>query len=55
VTLGRNLGTLVEVVEGLKTTDRIINSPSDSLATGDPVRVATDSGPSGADVELGSK
>jgi RND family efflux transporter MFP subunit len=55
VTLGRNLGTLVEVVEGLKATDRIINSPSDSLATGDQVRVAGDSGPSSADVELGSK
>jgi hypothetical protein len=55
VTLGRNLGTLVEVVEGLKATDRIINSPSDSLATGDQVRVAGDSGPSGADAELGEK
>jgi RND family efflux transporter MFP subunit len=55
VTLGRNLGTLVEVVEGLKATDRIINSPSDSLATGDQVRVAGDSGPSSADAELGEK
>ena len=55
VTLGRNLGTLVEVVEGLKATDRVINSPSDSLATGDQVRVAGDSGPSSADAELGEK
>ncbi len=55
VTLGRNLGTLVEVVEGLEDSDRIINSPSDSLATGDQVRVAGASGPSSADAELGSK
>ena len=55
VTLDRNLGTLVEVVEGLKATDQIINSPSDSLATGDRVRVAGQSGPSSADEELGSK
>ena len=55
VTLGRNLGTLVEVVEGLKASDRIINSPSDSLATGDQVRVASGPAPSGPDEELGSK
>jgi RND family efflux transporter MFP subunit len=55
VTLGRNLGTLVEIVEGLKASDRIINSPSDSLASGDQVHVAGDSGPSSADAELGSK
>ena len=55
VTLGRNLGTLVEVVEGLKASDRIINSPSDLLATGDQVRVAGESGPSSADVEFGLK
>jgi RND family efflux transporter MFP subunit len=55
VTLGRNLGTLVEIVEGLKASDRIINSPSDSLASGDQVHVAGDPGPSSADAELGSK
>ena len=38
--LGRNLGTQVEVVQGLKLSDRLVNSPPDSLATGDKVRVA---------------
>jgi len=40
IKLGRNLGTEVEVVQGLKLSDRVVNSPPDSLATGDKVRVA---------------
>ena len=40
VTLGRNLGTEVEVVKGLLASDRVVNSPPDSLSTGDVVRVA---------------
>jgi multidrug efflux pump subunit AcrA (membrane-fusion protein) len=40
VTLGRNLGTQVEIVEGLSLSDRVVNSPPDSLAAGDTVRVA---------------
>ena len=40
IKLGRNLGTEVEVVQGLKLSDRLVNSPPDSLATGDKVRVA---------------
>jgi RND family efflux transporter MFP subunit len=40
VTLGRNLGTKVEVLSGLEPSDRIVNSPPDSLADGDRVRVA---------------
>ena len=40
ITLGRNLGTEVEVVSGLKLSDRLVNSPPDSLATGDKVRIA---------------
>jgi len=40
IKLGRNLGTEVEVVQGLKLSDRLINSPPDSLATGDKVRIA---------------
>jgi len=44
VTLGRNLGTEVEIVKGLAPSDRLVNSPSDSLATGDIVRVATPPG-----------
>jgi hypothetical protein len=40
IKLGRNLGTEVEVVQGLNLSDRLVNSPPDSLATGDRVRVA---------------
>jgi RND family efflux transporter MFP subunit len=40
ITLGRNLGTEVEVVNGLALSDRVVNSPPDSLAAGDVVRVA---------------
>ncbi len=40
VKLGRNLGTEVEVINGLVQSDKIVNSPPDSLANGDIVRVA---------------
>ena len=40
LTLGRNLGTLVEVVKGLTPSDRVVNSPPNSLAVGDQVSVA---------------
>ncbi|MGB7098040.1 MAG: efflux RND transporter periplasmic adaptor subunit [Xanthobacteraceae bacterium] len=40
ITLGRNLGTEVEVVKGLTLTDRVVNSPPDSLSAGDTVRIA---------------
>ena len=40
VTLGRNLGTEVEVLNGLELSDRVINSPPDSLANGEEVRIA---------------
>ena len=40
IKLGRNLGTEVEFVQGLKLSDRLVNSPPDSLATGDKVRIA---------------
>jgi RND family efflux transporter MFP subunit len=39
VKLGRNLGTDVEVLSGLTVRDRVIESPPDSLSTGDLVRV----------------
>ena len=45
VTLGRNLGTEVEVVKGLLASDRVINSPPDSLSAGDVVHVAEPSLP----------
>ena len=40
VTLGRNLGTQVEVLKGLTPSDRVVNSPPDSLAAGEVVRIA---------------
>jgi RND family efflux transporter MFP subunit len=48
ITLGRNLGTEVEVIKGLTMSDRVVNSPPDSLATGDKVRVAGPAAPAGA-------
>ena len=46
VTIGRNLGTEVEVLSGLTLSDRLVNSPPDSLSTGDTVRIAGQSGAS---------
>jgi RND family efflux transporter MFP subunit len=40
VTLGRNLGTDVEILQGLTADDRVVNSPPDSLSSGDKVRIA---------------
>src|SRR5882724_4974951 len=39
VQLGRDLGDSVEVIAGLTPSDRIINSPAETLVTGDTVRV----------------
>jgi RND family efflux transporter MFP subunit len=39
VKLGRNLGTEVEILSGLSASDRVINSPPDSLGAGDKVRI----------------
>jgi RND family efflux transporter MFP subunit len=47
VTLGRNLGTEVEVLTPLTQADRVVNSPADSLATGDIVRIASQTGVGG--------
>lgn len=40
ITAGRDLGTQIEVRSGLAASDRVIDSPSDSLSAGDVVRVA---------------
>ena len=40
VELGRDFGTEVEVLSGLAAGDRIIDSPPDSIAEGEPVRLA---------------
>jgi len=42
VTIGRDLGTEVEIASGLTAADRVVNSPSDSIAQGDLVRPAQD-------------
>ena len=40
VTIGRDYGTTVEIVAGLKPADQVIVAPSDSLTTGTRVRIA---------------
>jgi RND family efflux transporter MFP subunit len=40
ITAGRDLGTEIEVRSGLAPTDRVIDSPPDSLSAGDVVKVA---------------
>jgi RND family efflux transporter MFP subunit len=46
VKLGRNLGTEFEVLNGLTVSDTVINSPPDSLSSGDAVKVVKDAQPS---------
>jgi multidrug efflux pump subunit AcrA (membrane-fusion protein) len=41
ITIGRDYGSTVEVINGLKPTDQVIVNPSDSLTTGTPVRINT--------------
>lgn len=43
VELGRNLGNEVEIVLGVSSSDRIIDSPQETIASGDRVRIAGDS------------
>lgn len=40
VTIGRDFGTTVEIVSGLRSDDRIVSNPSDSLTAGTAVQVA---------------
>ena len=42
VRLGRNFGDTVEVQDGLKGDEQLVLNPSDSLAEGDKVKIATD-------------
>jgi RND family efflux transporter MFP subunit len=39
ITIGRDYGSTVEVIDGLKQADQVIVNPSDSLTTGTPVRI----------------
>ena len=40
VTLGRDFGPAVEILDGLKSSDRVIVNPADSLVSGITVRIA---------------
>ncbi len=51
VTIGKDAGATVEISSGLTTADAVIVDPSDSLATGQEVRVAEASGPTPAGAE----
>ena len=44
VAIGRDLGKSVEITSGLTVRDRVIDSPPDSLANGDQVRIAAADG-----------
>jgi RND family efflux transporter MFP subunit len=55
VTLGRNLGTEIEILEGLTTSDRVVDSPPDSLAADDLVRVVSQDGSVGKQSDLEAK
>jgi RND family efflux transporter MFP subunit len=48
VTVGRDNGNLVEISAGLTPSDRVIDSPPDSLAPGDRVRIASTGGKANA-------
>ena len=47
ISIGRNLGSRVEVLSGLTPSNRVVVSPPDSLAAGDLVRIANEAAPSG--------
>ena len=48
ITIARDLGQVVGIASGLVAGDRIIDSPPDGLADGDPVRVVTPAKPAAA-------
>ena len=51
ITLGRDFGDTVEVTSGLGAADRVIDSPAETLQTGDPVRLAAGPSPVGSSVQ----
>jgi len=42
ITVGRNLGTRVEILTGLAPSDRVVDSPPDSLAAGDLIQITVE-------------
>jgi RND family efflux transporter MFP subunit len=49
VTLGRNFGPTVQVIEGVAATDRLVLNPADSLSQGDTVVPVADAAPAAKD------
>jgi multidrug efflux pump subunit AcrA (membrane-fusion protein) len=47
VTIGQDLGQSLEIESGIEPTDRIIVNPSDSIADGDHVEIASPSADKG--------
>lgn len=45
VTIARDLGRVIEISDGLKPGDRVVESPPDGLVDGDSVRVVDNAGP----------
>jgi RND family efflux transporter MFP subunit len=45
IKVGRDLGTTIEIVQGVTPSDKVILNPADSLVTGDAVRVAATPAP----------
>jgi multidrug efflux pump subunit AcrA (membrane-fusion protein) len=45
ISIGRDYGTSLEVLEGIQETDRIIINPSDSLQEGQKVNIASNNPP----------
>ena len=52
VQLGRDFGDTVEVLSGLSPSDPVIDSPPETLQSGDVVRLASTSGPPGTPAEV---
>jgi hypothetical protein len=48
VTIAKDAGATVEISSGLETTDAVILDPSDSLASGQELRIANKGGETGS-------
>lgn len=46
IDIGRDLGTKLEILDGLQSTDNVVLNPPDSLEEGEAVRIANPGGPS---------
>jgi hypothetical protein len=46
IKVGRDLGTTIQIVQGITPSDKVVLNPADSLVTGDVVRLAETPAPS---------